>query len=401
MRRFTAQYRDFFRQPDVATLMAVAVLSRMPIGMVGLSMLLCMRESLGSYGLAGSISGFYFLAMAVGAPIQGRLIDRKGPRVVLRVTGLVGPLALLAMLVASRYGLGFAAVAAAAVTAGLFATPITVLTRTLWRTRFTRDEDRRRAFAIDAVMIEVNFTAGPAIVAGVVAIAHPTAAFALSIAVVVGSFLLFMLSPALKYFRPEAAARRHMLGPLTEPHLLLVFGASFGLAMGIGQLGYPAYATFLALPALGGLLLATNSFGSAVGGAVFGGITLRAPIERQFAASLALMALPLLLHAFVDGPAAFAGVALLAGAAIAPSVACQSVLVSRLAPSRYATEAFTWSSTFIVSGLGAGMALGGWLAEKQGPKAPFVAGAAIVGVMALLARALPPGAEGAPDAPAH
>lgn len=403
MRRFAAQYRDFFRLPDVASLVAVAVLSRMPIGMVGLSMLMCMRESLGSYALAGSISGLYFLAMAVGAPIQGRLVDRKGPRLVLRVTGLVSPLALLAVLAAARHGLGFGAVAAAAVTAGLFATPITVLTRTLWRTRFTRDEDRRRAFAVDAVMIEVNFTVGPAIVAGVVAVANPTAAFLLSIAVVVGSFLLFMLSPALKYFRTEPAAPRRLLGPLTEPHLLLVFGTSLGLAMGIGQLevGYPAYATHLALPALGGILLATNAFGSALGGAVFGGITLRAPIERQFAAALAIMAVPLALHAFADGALPFAFLALLAGVAIAPAVACQSVLVSRLAPSRYATEAFTWSSTFIVSGLGAGMALAGWLTERHGPKTPFVAGAVIVGAMALLARSLPVRPEEATATPAH
>jgi predicted MFS family arabinose efflux permease len=92
---------------------------------------------------------------------------------------------------------------------------------------------------------------------------------------------------------------------------------------------------------------------------------------------------PLLLHWFVDAPAAFGAVAFLAGAAIAPSIACQSVLVSRLAPSRYATEAFTWGSTFIVSGLGAGMALGGWLIETRGPKAPFLAGAAVMAAVSL------------------
>ena len=391
MHRFATQYRDFFRLPDVARLVAVAVLSRMPIGMVGLSMLMCLRESMGSYALAGSISGIYFVAMAVGAPIQGRVIDRRGPKAVLAVTGIVSPLALLAVLLASRQGPGFAAVAASAAIAGAFATPITVLTRTLWRMRFTRDEDRRRAYSIDAVMMEVNFTLGPAIVAGVVAFANPTAAFALSIAVVVASFLVFVLSPALTYFKREPPAERHMLGPLTDPHLLLVFVTTFGITMSFGQLevGYPAYATFLALPALGGILLATNSFGSALGGALFGGLDVKAPIERQFAATLAIMTVPLALHAFVDGAAAFAIAAFFAGAAIAPTIACQSVLVSRLAPARYATEAFTWSSTFIVSGLGAGMAAGGWLAETQGPKAPFVAGAVLVGTMALLARQLP------------
>lgn len=391
MRRFASQYRDFFRLPDVTTLVAVAVLSRMPIGMVGLSMLMCLRDSMGSYALAGSISGIYFVAMAVGAPVQGRLIDRQGPGTVVAVTGVVSPLAHLAILLAAILDAGFAAVALAATVAGLFATPMTVLTRTLWRMRFTRDEDRRRAFSIDAVMIELNFTLGPAIVAGVVASANPTAAYALSIGVIVASFLVFVLSPALRYFKPEPPVERHLLGPLTDPHLLVVFGATFGLTLAFGQLelGYPAYATFLGLPALGGILLAANSFGSALGGTLFGGLDLRAPVERQFAATLAIMSVPLALHAFVDGALAFGAAAFIAGAAIAPSIACQSVLVSRLAPARYATEAFTWSSTFIVSGLGAGMAVGGWLSETRGPKAPFVAGAVTVAAMALLARQLP------------
>ncbi|HQY47685.1 MAG TPA: hypothetical protein PLE38_12070, partial [Usitatibacteraceae bacterium] len=74
---------------------------------------------------------------------------------------------------------------------------------------------------------------------------------------------------------------------------------------------------------------------------------------------------------------------------IAPSIACQSVLVSRLAPAQYATEAFTWSSSFILLGLGAGIALGGWLIEASGPKSPFLAGAFLMAVVSLGVLALP------------
>jgi MFS family permease len=380
MRRFASQYLDFFRLPDVATLVMVAVLARMPIGMVGLAMLMFLRESLGSYALAGTVSGVYFISMAVGAPFQGRVIDRSGPTVVLAVTGIVHPLALLAILLVARDGAGFTAVVAAAAVAGLFAMPITVLTRTFWRHRFTDEADRRRAFSVDAVMIEVNFTLGPAITAGVLALAGATAAFALAIGVTVAAVLVFAASPALRYFRPERHGERHMLGPLTEPRLLLVFVATFGITTSFGflEVGYPGWASALALPALGGIFLSVNSLGSATGGAIFGGLSLRAPIERQFAIATGLMIVPLMLHGLVDAPVPFAAVAFLAGAAIAPSIACQSVLVSRLAPSHYATEAFTWSSTFIVSGLGAGMALGGWLIESVGPKSPFLAGAAVM-----------------------
>ncbi|MBZ0250111.1 MAG: MFS transporter, partial [Burkholderiales bacterium] len=118
MRRFASQYRDFFRLPDVAALVTVALLSRMPIGMVGLAMLLFLRESLGSYALAGTVSGVYFTAMAIAAPVQGRLIDRSGPRLTVAVTGIAHPIALGAVLAGALAGAGLGAVASAAAVAG-------------------------------------------------------------------------------------------------------------------------------------------------------------------------------------------------------------------------------------------------------------------------------------------
>ena len=40
MKKIARKYVDFVRQPDVARLLVVALLSRMPIGMVGFSMLM-------------------------------------------------------------------------------------------------------------------------------------------------------------------------------------------------------------------------------------------------------------------------------------------------------------------------------------------------------------------------
>jgi MFS family permease len=77
--------------------------------------------------------------------------------------------------------------------------------------------------------------------------------------------------------------------------------------------------------------------------------------------------------------------AFFAGALIAPSIAAQSVLISRLAPPRYATEAFTWGSMCIISGLGVGMALGGWLVESVSLRSVFITSSILAGSMALCA----------------
>ena len=387
MKRVLDRYVEFVRQPDVGRLLLVALVSRMPVGMVGFSMLMFLREALGNFAQAGAVVGTNFIAMAAAAPIVGRIIDRHGPRRLMYVTGLVQPLALTATLAAAKLRLGLPVLFACAALAGAFASPITTVTRTTWRHRFDREEDRRTAFALDSVLIEINFTVGPAIVAALLATLGATFAFAFAIAMVAISFFVFMASPALRYFRHSGHVERHLLGPLVDGRLRLIFAVTFGLTMSFGflEVGYPAYATSLGIPAMAGVLLGVNSIGSAAGGAIYGGIHPRMSIERQFAAAMALMAVPLLLHAIVTPLAAFAAVAFLAGALIAPSVASQSVLVSRLAPVHYATEAFTWSSTFIVSGLGAGMALGGALAEAAGPRPLFAAASALAGSMALLA----------------
>jgi MFS family permease len=385
-------YVVFLRQPEVARMLAVALVSRMPVGMVGFAMLMFLREALGSFALAGTAVGANFIAMAIAAPVQGRLIDRYGARRLLWITGTVQPLAFLAVLATAKLGMAFALVVAAAACSGLFASPITTLTRTLWRHRFQNEEDRRTAFALDAVTIEINFTAGPAIIAGILATAGATVAFWLAIAATIAAVAVFIASPGLRYLKPQTGVSRHLLGPLTEPRLWALFAATFGFAIAVGllEVGYPAYATSLGYPALGGLLLGVNSMGSALGGALYGGLHFRAPVERQYAAAIGLMAIPLFLHTVVGPAALFAVVAFFAGALIAPSIAAQSVLVSRLAPSHYATEAFTWSSTSIVSGLGCGLALGGHLVEDVGVRSPFGVGAAIVAAMSLFALAIVP-----------
>jgi MFS family permease len=392
VKRILQKYVAFIRQPDVGRLLIVALLTRMPVGMVGFAMLMFLRESLGNFALAGTAVGINFISIAAAAPVQGRFIDRHGPRSLLLVTGVVQPVSLLAILISVKSQMPFAVVAVFAALAGLFASPITTLTRTLWRHRFDREEDRRTAFALDAVTVEINFTLGPALIAILLATWNATVAFAVAIGAVVVAIFVFLASPALRYFKLETGVERHLFGPLTEPRLWLVFIASFGLTVAFGfiEVGYPAYGIALSMPAMGGVLLAINSMGSVVGGAIYGGVHFKVPVERQFAAALGLMAVPLVLHAVAPTLFAFACVAFLAGALIAPSIAAQSVLVSRLAPSRYATEAFTWSSTFIVSGIGAGVALGGAIVEHAGAPSAFVAGGVIVGAMALLALAITP-----------
>jgi MFS family permease len=385
MQRFLKHYDTFFRLPGVVPLLAIALVARMPVGMMSLSMLLHLRELSGSFAFAGAMVGTYLVAMASTAPIQGRLIDRYGPRGVLIATGIVHPAALGLLLFAAPLHLPLTAIAPLAIVAGAFITPISVLTRTLWRHRFQDPGQRRTAFAIDSVLIEINFTVGPALIGLALLLGTPADAFGITWVVAASAAPLFVFSGAPRYWKHGADEDRHLLGPLTEPRLLIAYATSSALTFAFGMLevGYPGFAARAGMLAFGGALLAICSIGSAIGGLAYGGLHFALPLERQLPRLLLAFAVPVGAHALVTAPWMLATLAFVAGLLIAPALTALSLLVTQYAPARYATEAFTWMSTCIVIGVGAGMAVGGQLVEAVGPWATF-ASAGAAGVVAAL-----------------
>jgi MFS family permease len=386
VRGLLTHYAAFFRLPGVPRLLVSALAARMPVGMMSLALLMHLRELSGSFAFAGGIVGTYFVAMAVSAPLQGRLADRYGPGGILVATGLVQPVALGLLVFAQPLRLSLAAIAPLAVVAGAFMPPISVLTRTLWRHRFEDADQRRTAFAVDSVLIEINFTVGPALVGLLLLLGTPMLAFGVTWLVAATAAPLFALSGAQRYWKHSIAGVHHLLGPLTEPRLLIAYAVSTALTFSFGMLevGYPGFAARAGMPPLGGALLALCSIGSALGGVAYGGIHLALPLERQLPRLLLLLALPFGAHAFATSVWVLAPLSLVAGLMIAPALTALSLLVTQYAPAHYATEAFTWMSTCIVSGVGAGMAVGGQLIEAVGPWGAFACAAAAAVVAAMV-----------------
>ncbi|MFI4888146.1 MAG: MFS transporter [Burkholderiales bacterium] len=377
LRAAVARYASFFRLPDVTRLLVMAVLARMPIGTVTLAMLLHVRALTGSFAAAGAAVGSYLGASAVTAPLVGRWIDRHGARAALLVTGTGCPAALLALWLAKPLALTTPMLWLVAGLAGAFSPPISVLTRTMWRYRFDDEAARTTAFALDAVLVEFAFTAGPALIALLLAVGSPALAFGAAFVFATLAVPVFVASPALRYWRHDPRAKRHLLGPLAEPRLLAVYATTFLLASGLGllEVAYPGFAAQAHRPPLAGLLIATNSIGSAIGGLVYGGLGVALARERQLRRVLGMLVLPLVAQALIGSAGWLALVAFVAGLCIAPSMTIVTLLISSYAPARYATEAFTWSATFIVSGVGAGTVLGGVLLERLDSAAVFASAA--------------------------
>jgi predicted MFS family arabinose efflux permease len=251
--------------------------------------------------------------------------------------------------------------------------------RTFFRRRLAEESLLATAYSLESVLIETIFIAGPVLVAFFVAYASASAAVLFAALCGITGTLLFLRSPALRSWHIEARTHKSLFGPLAErgfPSLFIVvlgYSGSFGLV----EIGVTAYSAEAGNPALAGILLGLMSAGSAVGGLAYGSRSWRLPLARQFAVTLWTLGTGIALLAMPMNAWFFAVMSIAAGIVMAPTLTIQSMLVARIASPEHVTEAFTWSSTGLLAGVGFGMAGGGWLIERWGSDAAFIAGAIV------------------------
>src|SRR5437868_13540720 len=76
-------YAAILRAPHMRPLFLSMLLTRLPLGLNSLATVLFLRERTGSFAIAGAAAGGFALGNAAGAPVNARLVDRFGARVLL------------------------------------------------------------------------------------------------------------------------------------------------------------------------------------------------------------------------------------------------------------------------------------------------------------------------------
>ena len=382
------RYGEVLRVPHVAALVAATLLARFPIGINALAVVLYLRESTGSFAVAGVVAGSLAAGSGVGAPVQGRLVDRFGQRRVLVPLGFLHAVALGALVLAGESAAATAVLVVFGLLAGFAIPPTSSVLRSMWPSLLRdRPELVQPAYALDSVLIELIFILGPLITGLITLILSPQAALIVSAVSVIVGTLTFTALPPSREWQPEREARAGLLGALGSPGVrsLVLISLPAGVGIGILEVAIPAFADASGARELAGVLLAVWSLGSAAGGLAYGALPNRPPLERTHLIVAGILPLSFLPLALAPSMAVMALLVIPAGMFLAPLLATRNELVGRVAPPGARTEAYTWPVTAFVGGISIGAAAAGLLVEGPGWRVAFLVGAGCAAVGAVLA----------------
>jgi MFS family permease len=399
-----APYRSVLSVPGVPAVTVLGILARIPHTAVGVVLTVHVTQGLNrGYGAAGLLVAALTVGMAIGSPWRGRAVDRLGLRRALLpsviVEGLVWGTAPL---------LPYEGLLVAVAVAGALGLPVFTVMR-LALSVMVPPEQRRTAFALDSVSVELSFMVGPALgVLVATQASSSTALLALGATVVLAGLALMVVDPPTRAAVPtpnEAATSGcssqttcvvapagvgqdvpprgpgpHGRVPLT-PALLAVLAATAGATVVLAGTDVSIVAALREAGTLDstGIVMAVWAFASLLGGLVYGAL-------RRGVLPAAL----LLLLGVLTAPVGLAPDALWlclavipAGFICAPVVTATAEAVAALVPERVRGEAMGWHGSALTAGTALGAPLAGAAIDRVGPWAGFAA-VGLVGVLVAL-----------------
>jgi hypothetical protein len=339
-----SSYLAVLRLPRARPLLLASLVGRLATATGPLSVVLFVQDETGSLALAGASSAAIALASGLLAPVRGRLVDRYGQRRCLPAMAIAFAAALAGMVAVTRPGAATVpATAGLAAAAGAVAPPLGASMRVLWLSLVGQGPRLQTAYALDAVLDELLFVAGPLVAGGLATLYRPEAGVLATAGLAVAGTLGFVASPVSRAQAGTAAGRSGRAGwagALSRPGMrtLALSLAGVGAAIGIWEIG---------------LVGAAREAGSAE------------------AASLML--------------AAWA--AALVGLVMAPLESSAYVLAAELAPPGTLTESGTWMTTAINVTGAVGLAVAGSLADRVGVPATLAVACACTAAGLLVALA--------------
>lgn len=351
-------YAEIFRAPGAKGFAAAAFIARLPIAMAPIGIVAMLSQTRGEYWLAGAVSATFALGNAFVSPQTSRLVDRLGQTRVAAPTTFITFIAFAVLIVAANqdwpvWTLFVSALAAAAMPS------MPAMVRARWTELFRGRPQMNTAFAFESVADELVYILGASLSVGLSAALFPEAgvlASTLFLAIGWAAFLLQRSSePQVRPVGHGSSGSAIRLRPVQIITFAIIFvGATFATT----EVSTIALTKELGQPSAASLVIGVYAVGSFILGIVIGALSLKAPLQRQLAIAVAVLALSTLLPLTAGSVPLLALTVFLSGVAISPTFITAFSLIERHVPEAMLTEGITWVTT----GIGIGMALGAFVA---------------------------------------
>ncbi|MFF7562017.1 MFS transporter [Streptomyces pseudovenezuelae] len=361
-------YGQLLRTRGAWTFLLPGFAARQPFAMLTLSLVLLVQHTTGSYGAAGAVAAVTGVSMALFAPYSGRLADRHGQRAVLIPGVLVHTLAGLSLTALALTHAPLWALFVAAVPTGASVPQIGPMVRARWGVKLQDSPLMTTAAAFESVTDELTFVFGPLLATALCTAVHPAAGLLTEASLTLLGGLLFA---AQKSTQPTVAAtdghaRVEHTSALRVPgvRVLIVTFLGIGAVFGGMQVSLAAFSESIGEPGLNGVLYGVFAAGNMISGLVCGAIAWKVAPQRRLVVGYGALALTASGLWAAHSVLVLAGLGLLVGMCIAPTLITGYTLVENLVPAGARTEAFTWLTGAVALGQAAAVTIAGQLEDR-------------------------------------
>lgn len=377
-----APYRQVLALPGMRALIIIGMFARIPAVASALTVTLHVVSTLGlQFTEAGIAGAAAMIGGGIGAPIAGRLVDRLGMRRVMSVTVIAQ-----GVYWSTAPFMSYGTLVASAFLAGLLSIPIFSVMRQ-FVAAMAPQEQRRPAYALDSMAVEMSYMVGPALaVACVTSFGSRPTMFGVGAGIVLAGLAIIVMNPPTRSEREQedftVVPRRQWLRPGLI--MLLAASAAATFVLTATELSIVATLRDAGTAQWTGLVIGIWCLYSLVGGFTYGG--LNRPISPMvIMGALCALTIPL---ALVNGGWWWYLLALLpAGLFCAPALASSVDNLSKLVPAGARGEAMGLHGTALTVGIAIGGPFAGAIIDGLGPRWGF-AGAGLAGLL-IVAIAVP------------
>ena len=352
-----ASYLQLLKTPGSKGFVLAGLIARIPVSMTAIGIITMLSELQQSYTLAGGVAALFTLSCAMIAPQVARAVDRHGQSKILPYTTAITFISILALLAVAYFQLPIWLLFIFAITGG-FMPSMSAMVRARWTEIYRGKPELQTAYALESVLDELCFIVGPPVSVGLCVGLFPQAGPLLAMIFLAVGITAFVLQK-----KTEPPVKVQDIKPSSVIHLpivkLLAFLMIFlGIIVGTIDVASVAFAKEQNMPASASMVLSFYAISSCFAGLLFGALRFPFSLSKLLimtAAATMISSIPLI---YVWNISSLSTVVFIAGFFFSPTMIIAMSLIEEAVPDDQLTEGLTW----LISGLGIGVALGAAIA---------------------------------------